>query len=70
MNGGLPHTGKKIENYVFNYSDFLGNGNFSKCYKATNTKTTEEVAIKIVELNSLKSKKLEELLFSEIEVLK
>jgi hypothetical protein len=35
----MPHTGKKIENYVFNYSDFLGNGNFSKCYKALNTKT-------------------------------
>lgn len=30
----------------------------------------ETVAIKIIELNSLKSKKLEELLFSEIEVLK
>jgi hypothetical protein len=30
----------------------------------------EQVAIKIVELNSLKSKKLEELLYSEIGVLK
>lgn len=45
MNGGLPHTGKKIENYVFNYSDFLGNGNFSKCYKATNTKTSTPAPI-------------------------
>jgi len=37
-----PMSGKKIENYVFNYSDFLGNGNFSKCYKARNTKTSTE----------------------------
>ena len=34
-----PQTGKKIENYVFNYADFLGSGNFSKCYKATNINT-------------------------------
>lgn len=55
MYSPAPMTGKKIENFVFNYSDFLGNGNFSKCYKAHNTKTSryshnedEEVAIKIV----------------------
>lgn len=30
----------------------------------------EVVAVKIIELNSLKSKKLEELLFSEIDILK
>ncbi len=33
MNLQANNTGKKIENYVFNYNDFLGNGNFSKCYK-------------------------------------
>jgi hypothetical protein len=61
-----PQGGKKIENYVFNYADFLGSGNFSKCYKATHSITRtflnyveEAVAIKIVELNSLKSQKLE-----------
>lgn len=32
-------TGKRIEDYVYNYSDFIGSGNFSKCYKATNTRT-------------------------------
>jgi hypothetical protein len=31
-----PTTGKKIENYVFNFNDFIGNGNFSKCYKGKN----------------------------------
>lgn len=40
MQSSIPMTGKKIENYVFNYSDFLGNGNFSKCYKAHNTLTS------------------------------
>ncbi len=32
-------TGKKIEHYIFNYADFIGKGNFSKCYKATDTRT-------------------------------
>lgn len=32
-------TGKRIQDYVYNYSDFLGQGNFSKCYRATNTIT-------------------------------
>ena len=40
MHVSFPKTGKKIENYVFNYSDFLGKGNFSNCYKAHNTKTS------------------------------
>ena len=42
MHGGMGMTGKKIENYVFNYSDFLGSGNFSNCYKARNTKTSNK----------------------------
>lgn len=64
-------TGKRIEDYVYNYSDFIGNGNFSKCYRAINTRTrkpvfhTEQtVAVKIVALDSLKSRRLEELLHS------
>jgi hypothetical protein len=27
-------TCKKIQNYIFNFSDLLGQGNFSKVYKA------------------------------------
>jgi hypothetical protein len=42
---GTHTTGKKIENYVFNYSDFLGKGNFSKCYKARNTLTSNPSSI-------------------------
>jgi len=40
------YTGKRIENYVYNYADFIGNGNFSKCYKAVNTKTSKYSNIK------------------------
>lgn len=36
MNYPLNETGKRIQNYVFNFSDFLGAGNFSKCYKGFN----------------------------------
>ena len=68
---------KKIQNYIFKFSDLLGQGNFSKVYKAHHEITSnssiildEKVAVKIIELNSLKSQKLEELLFSEIDVLK
>jgi hypothetical protein len=39
------YTGKRIENYVYNYADFIGNGNFSKCYKAVNTKTSKHFYI-------------------------
>ncbi len=33
---GLPDgpTCKKIQNYIFKFSDLLGQGNFSKVYKA------------------------------------
>ena len=68
---------KKIQNYIFKFTDMLGQGNFSKVYKAHHELTSilynyidDIVAIKIIELNSLKSQKLEELLFSEIDVLK
>ena len=57
---------KKIQNYIFKFSDMLGKGNFSKVYKAHHEITSismqysdETVAIKIIELNSLKSQKLE-----------
>lgn len=62
---------KKIQNYIFKFTDLLGQGNFSKVYKAHHEITSinkiysdETVAVKIIELNSLKSQKLEELLFS------
>jgi len=71
MGGCLPpETGKKIQNYIYNYSDMIGKGNFAKVYRGHNTKTSnvflkidEAVAIKIVSLDELKSKRLEELVF-------
>ena len=46
-----PQTsGKKIENYIFSYNDFLGNGNFSKCYKAKNTITSFTLLMQISRL--------------------
>jgi hypothetical protein len=34
-------TCKKIQNYIFNFSDMIGQGNFSKVYKATNEVTSK-----------------------------
>ncbi len=36
MNNAFPSeiTCKKIQNYIFNFNDLLGQGNFSKVYKA------------------------------------
>ena len=50
-----------IRNYVYSMGDFLGSGNFSKVYAGTNTSTQQRVAIKIVELDSLNTDKLQEL---------
>jgi predicted Ser/Thr protein kinase len=34
-------TCKKIQNYIFNFSDLLGQGNFSKVYKAHHEVTSK-----------------------------
>jgi len=34
-------TFKKIQNYIFNFNDLLGKGNFSKVYKAHNEVTSK-----------------------------
>lgn len=36
MNKEERAQSKKIDNYVYKYSDILGQGNFSKVYKAKN----------------------------------
>lgn len=71
-----PHN-KKIQNYVFNMNEVLGKGNFSKVYRAVNEITSndaliadEVVAIKVVELQSIKTPALVQLLYSEIDILK
>jgi hypothetical protein len=35
-------TCKKIQNYIFKYSDLLGKGNYSKVYEAYNEITSTE----------------------------
>ena len=40
MNIPITETGKRVQNYVFNYVDFLGAGNFSKCYKGYKDNTS------------------------------
>ena len=54
-----PASSIQIRNYLYSLSDFLGSGNFSKVYAGTNTNTNERVAIKIIELDSLKTDKLQ-----------
>lgn len=39
-NNGQPLC-KKIDNYVFKFSDVLGQGNFSKVYKGTHEVTSK-----------------------------
>lgn len=34
MTGSNEPTCKKIQNYIFKFADLLGQGNFSKVYKA------------------------------------
>ena len=42
-----PHLGynKKIQNYVFNLQEVMGQGNFSKVYKAANVTNSEFLMI-------------------------
>ena len=46
---------KEVAEYRFSTEDLLGSGYSSKVYKGTHTTTQEVVAIKVVQLNRLKS---------------
>lgn len=35
-----PADSKKIQNYIYKFSDEIGKGNFSKVYKGLNEKTS------------------------------
>ena len=58
---------KRIQNYILNYNDVLGKGNFSTVYRAFDEVTCkkisftieQKVAIKVVQLASLRTTKLE-----------
>lgn len=34
-----PETGKKIKNYIYNYNDLIGKGNFARVFRGCNIKT-------------------------------
>jgi len=68
---------KKVENYLINLTEVLGKGNFSVVYRAVNTLNSkdvpysdEPVAVKVIDLNSMRTSALRDLLQSEIEILK
>lgn len=77
MNNSFKHKSiiatpgvKRIQNYLFKFSDFLGKGNFSTVYKGINEKTSkimyysseQTIAIKYIALDSLTCERLKELL--------
>ena len=41
-----PQTGKKIKNYIYEYGDLIGKGNFAKVYKGHNLNTRTSYIIK------------------------
>ena len=47
---------KKIEQYIFRYTDKIGSGRFSQVYSGVDENIDETVAVKVVQLSSLKSK--------------
>ena len=60
-----PMPQKYIHNYVIDYSRVIGKGNFSTVYPAFNkNKPTERLAVKIVNINYMKSQKIAHLLQS------
>lgn len=71
------NTTKKIQNYTFKLNEVLGKGNFSTVYRGVNELSSkkhgsvdEAVAIKVVELSSIKTPALVDLLYSEIDIVK
>ena len=51
-NRGQEGTFKKIQNYIFNFNDQLGQGNFSKVYKGHNEVTGTFHGIQVTSLLS------------------
>lgn len=61
---------KKIENYMFNLGDKLGEGSFSQVFRGVNVLTNEPVAVKKIRIGDIKSKIARRLLDCEIGILK
>lgn len=68
-NPELSYRYKRIKEYVYDMQRVLGKGNFSTVYRGVNQDKSkfifyldEDVAVKVIKLNSLTFQKLEELL--------
>ncbi len=61
---------KKIENYIFNLKEKIGEGSFSRVYKGTNIHNQSTVAVKKVRVSDVKSKIARRLLECEVNILK
>ena len=74
-NPELTYRYKRIKEYVYDMQQVLGKGNFSTVYRGQNQDRSnpisysgQEVAVKVIKLNSLTFSKLEELLEQEISI--
>ena len=61
---------KKIEHYLFKWTNKIGKGNFSDVYLGLNEQNQEQVAIKVIKNESVKSKTAQRILNDEINILK
>ncbi len=62
-------TVKKIENYMFNLSEKIGEGSFSQVFRGTDITRNSTVAVKKIRIGEIKSKIARRLLDCEIAVL-
>lgn len=60
--GQVNHVVKEVAEYRFSTADLLGSGYSSNVYKGIHIVTGDKVAIKVVQLNKLKSPLEERLL--------
>ncbi len=53
---------KKIEDYSYGLTDLIGKGYSSSVFRGINEKNREQVAIKVIDLKSLKDKSARQML--------
>lgn len=61
---------KKIDKYLFNLQEKIGEGSFSRVYRGTNIETNQTVAVKKVRVSDVKSKIARRLLDCEVSILR
>ena len=65
-----PELLKTIEHYSYCVNDQIGKGFSSKVYRGTDNHTGGKVAIKVIDLRKLSEKTMQDLLESEIQIIK